>query len=219
MTKRLGILIAVFAALVAGGLAFGLGLMSTSHATETTPTAHTSSSPPPPPPPPPLLRHHHHRRPRRLPCQCRRRRQRSHRRPPCPRPPCHPRLRQRPLQWLHRRPLSTVLPRTMAATMTPTTTEGRAMATETSDQVASLRRYGTRSQRGPAFLISPHAPYGVRHAAHLGCRHPSAPLDEGIPGHPDRRPLPGSRRRGLRVGGSPAGVPTFGSVGSCGAAS
>ena len=202
MTKRLGILIAVIAALVAGGLALGLGLMSNSHATETTPTAHTSSTtsttttttPP--------------RRRRRPPCRrppCRRP---PCRRPPCRRPPCRrPRRRQRHLQWLHRRPLSTVLPRTTAATMTPTTTEGRAMATETSDQVASLRRYETRSQRGPAFLVSPHAPHGVSQPARLGGRDPSSPVDEGIPGHPDRRPLLGGRGRWLRAGGSPAGVP------------
>ncbi len=73
VTKRLGILIAVIAVLVAGGLALGFGLTSNSNATaiKTTPAAHTATStttppttappttvPPPPPttttvPPPP----------------------------------------------------------------------------------------------------------------------------------------------------------------------
>ena len=44
MTKRTGILIAVIAALVAGGLAIGLGLMSNSHATEPTTAAHTAAT-------------------------------------------------------------------------------------------------------------------------------------------------------------------------------
>ena len=67
MTKRLGILTAVIVALVAGGLALGLGLMSNSKATATkaTPAAHAAITPPPtaarpvaaapttlPPPPP-----------------------------------------------------------------------------------------------------------------------------------------------------------------------
>jgi hypothetical protein len=43
----------------------------------------------------------------------------------------------------------------MAATMTPTTTEGRAMATATSDQIASPR---TRAQHGPEF----HAAFMLR---------------------------------------------------------
>ena len=46
MTKRTGILIAVIAALVAGGLAIGLGLMSNSHATEPTTAAHTGHNHP-----------------------------------------------------------------------------------------------------------------------------------------------------------------------------
>jgi hypothetical protein len=41
----------------------------------------------------------------------------------------------------------------MAATMTPTTTEGRAMATVTSD-MASLRRHMTRSQHGASYLAA-----------------------------------------------------------------
>ena len=61
VTKRLGILIAVIAAVVAGGLALGLGLMSNSHTTaiKTTHAAHTTTTPPttpttavPAPPPP-----------------------------------------------------------------------------------------------------------------------------------------------------------------------
>jgi hypothetical protein len=53
VTKRLGTLIAVIAAVVAGGLALGLGLMSNSHATaiKPTPTAQTTPSTTPPPPP------------------------------------------------------------------------------------------------------------------------------------------------------------------------
>jgi hypothetical protein len=42
----------------------------------------------------------------------------------------------------------------MAATMTPTTTEGRAMATATSDQMTLLRRHWSRAQRRPAFLAA-----------------------------------------------------------------
>jgi hypothetical protein len=38
--------------------------------------------------------------------------------------------------------------------MTPTTTEGQAMATATSDQMASPRRHGTRTQHGPAFIAA-----------------------------------------------------------------
>ena len=55
MTKRLGILTAVIVALVAGGLALGLGLMSNSKATATkaTPAAHTTITPPPPTAAPP----------------------------------------------------------------------------------------------------------------------------------------------------------------------
>ena len=44
VTKRTGILIAVIAALVAGGLAIGLGLMSNSHATEPTTAAHAAAT-------------------------------------------------------------------------------------------------------------------------------------------------------------------------------
>ena len=55
MTKRLGILIAVIAALVAGGLALGLGLISNPHANaiNPTPAAHTTTTPPPPTTAPP----------------------------------------------------------------------------------------------------------------------------------------------------------------------
>jgi cytoskeletal protein RodZ len=53
VTKRLGILIAVIAALVAGGLALGFGLMSNSHATtiKPPPAAQTTTSTTTPPPP------------------------------------------------------------------------------------------------------------------------------------------------------------------------
>ena len=57
MTKRLGILIAVIAALVAGGLALGLGLISNSHgaAINPTPAAHTTTTTTSTPPPPTTL--------------------------------------------------------------------------------------------------------------------------------------------------------------------
>jgi hypothetical protein len=55
VTKRLGILIAVIAALVAGGVALGLGVMSNSHATaiKPAPAAQTTTSTTTPPPPTP----------------------------------------------------------------------------------------------------------------------------------------------------------------------
>ena len=57
VTKRLGILIAVIAALVAGGLALGLGLISNSHgaAINPTPAAHTTTTTTSTPPPPTTL--------------------------------------------------------------------------------------------------------------------------------------------------------------------
>jgi hypothetical protein len=45
-------------------------------------------------------------------------------------------------------------PRATAATKTPTTTEGRAMATVTSDHVASFRRHVARSKHGPRFFVA-----------------------------------------------------------------
>jgi hypothetical protein len=56
VTKRLGILTAVIVALVAGGLALGLGLMSNSKATATkaTPGAHATITSPPPTTTPPV---------------------------------------------------------------------------------------------------------------------------------------------------------------------
>ena len=211
MTKRTGILIAVIAALVAGGLAIGLGLMSNSHATEPTTAAHTAAT---------------------TTTTTTRRRQRSHRRLPSRRLPCRPhrphrphrprhhRRRQRPPQRRHRRQLSTVLLRTMAAIMTPTTTEGRAMATETSDQVGSFRRTGRVPARARVpRLISSHAPRGVRRPARSGGSPPVFTC--GRRDTPTSRPSPSpwKLRRWLRVGGSPAGVPAARPLDSCGAVS
>ena len=211
MTKRTGILIAVIAALVAGGLAIGLGLMSNSHATEPTTAAHTATTTPttsaPTVPPSTTVPPTTVPPPRRPPCR------------PRPRPRPRPRRRrQRPLQRRHRQPLSTVLLRTTAATMTPTTTEGRAMATETSDQVASFRRTGRVPARARVpRLISSHAPRGVLRPARPGGG-PSI-FTCGRRDTPTSRPSssPWKPRRWLRVGGSPAGVPTARPLNSCGA--
>jgi hypothetical protein len=56
VTKRLGILTAAIAALAAGGLALGLGLMSSSNATaiKPAPAAHTTITKPPPTTAPPV---------------------------------------------------------------------------------------------------------------------------------------------------------------------
>ena len=90
------------------------------------------------------------------------------------------------------------------------------MATETSDQVGSFRRTGRVPARARVpGLISSHAPRGVRRPARPGGS-PSI-FTCGRRDTPTSRPSPSpwKPRRRLRVGGSPAGVPTARPLNSC----